>query len=54
MSAKFSDRFGIDAARFVNSPVGKELHLRGINARIVRAGVVRTGDVIRRVDQPAD
>ena len=44
--AKFVERFGMDAARFVNSPVGKELHLRGINAKVVRGGEVRRGDVI--------
>ncbi|MEY2423168.1 MAG: hypothetical protein QOI95_3235 [Acidimicrobiaceae bacterium] len=43
--AKFAARFGQDAARFVNSPEGKELHLRGINARVVQAGTVRRGDV---------
>jgi len=42
--AKFAARFGEDAARFVNSPAGKELHLRGINARVVQAGTVRRGD----------
>jgi MOSC domain-containing protein YiiM len=42
--AKFAARFGQDAARFVNSPAGKELHLRGINAKVVQAGSVRTGD----------
>jgi hypothetical protein len=34
--------------KFVNSAVGRELNLRGINARIVTGGAVRTGDVIRR------
>ncbi|MEY2433062.1 MAG: hypothetical protein QOC92_2787 [Acidimicrobiaceae bacterium] len=47
--AKFADRFGIDAARFVNSPEGKELHLRGINARVVQAGTVSAGDVAHKV-----
>jgi MOSC domain-containing protein YiiM len=47
---KFSRRFGNDALKFVNSAVGRELNLRGINARIVTAGAVRTGDVIRRSD----
>ncbi|MEY2446543.1 MAG: hypothetical protein QOH79_19 [Acidimicrobiaceae bacterium] len=42
---KFAARFGQDAARFVNSPAGKELHLRGINARVVQAGRLRRGDV---------
>jgi MOSC domain-containing protein YiiM len=41
---KFSRRFGVDALKFVNSGVGRELNLRGINARIVRGGVVRIGD----------
>jgi hypothetical protein len=45
---KFVARFGLDAVRFVNSPVGKQLHLRGVNAKVVRPGVVRVGDVARR------
>jgi hypothetical protein len=44
---KFVRRFGVDAMRFVNSGVGRELNLRGINARIVTGGTVRTGDAIR-------
>ena len=43
---KFSQRFGVDAVKFVNSAVGRELNLRGVNARIVRGGTVRTGDRI--------
>jgi MOSC domain-containing protein YiiM len=43
--AKFAERFGVDAARFVNSPDGKQLHLRGINARVLTPGVVRVGDL---------
>jgi hypothetical protein len=46
---KFSARFGVDALRFVNSPVGRELHLRGVNARVVVPGTVRTGDVVTKV-----
>ena len=45
---KFVARFGVDAMKFVNSPLGRQLHLRGINARIVRAGVVRVGDWARK------
>jgi MOSC domain-containing protein YiiM len=48
---KFSRRFGVDAMRWVNSAVGRELNLRGINARVVRGGTVRTGDPIRRDPQ---
>jgi MOSC domain-containing protein len=43
---KFSSRFGVDALKFVNSEVGRELNLRGVNARIVEGGIVRTGDAI--------
>ena len=46
---KFSARFGIDATEFVNSTEGKRLHLRGVCARVVTAGVVRPGDAIAKV-----
>jgi len=46
--AKFAARFGKDAWRFVNSRAGRELRLRGLNARIVVSGTVRTGDTIRK------
>jgi hypothetical protein len=46
--AKFSARFGSDALRWINSPEGRHLRLRGVGARIVRGGVVRVGDTIRR------
>jgi MOSC domain-containing protein YiiM len=45
---KFVARFGVDAMKFVNSPLGRQLHLRGINARVVRAGAVRVGDRARK------
>ena len=41
---KFTGRFGEDAMHFVNSEVGRELRLRGFNARVVSGGVVRPGD----------
>lgn len=47
--AKFSARFGSDALRFVNSPDGRELRLRGVNGRVVEAGTVRPGDAIRKL-----
>jgi hypothetical protein len=47
--AKFSARFGNDAMRFVNSPVGRELRLRGANCQVVVAGRVRAGDAIRKL-----
>jgi len=47
--AKFTERFGLDAMRFVNSPVGRDLRLRGLNAMVVVAGTVRQGDVVRKL-----
>jgi MOSC domain-containing protein YiiM len=47
--AKFSQRFGVDAVRFVNSPEGRELKLRGVNAKVVVAGTVRHGDRVRKL-----
>jgi hypothetical protein len=45
---KFLRRFGIDAQKLVNSAEGRQLNLRGINAKVVVPGTVRVGDEIRR------
>jgi hypothetical protein len=45
---KFTERFGIDAVKFVNSEIGKRLHLRGLNAKIVKAGIIKTGDIVKK------
>jgi hypothetical protein len=45
---KFVQRFGLDAMRFVNSPLGKQLRLRGLNAKVVQPGVIHVGDVVRK------
>jgi hypothetical protein len=47
--SKFMERFGRDATKFVNSPVGRELNLRGINARVVQPGVIHVGDRIKKI-----
>jgi hypothetical protein len=47
--AKFVQRFGVDAMKFVNSPKGRELHLRGINARVVVPGRIHAGDRVRKL-----
>jgi hypothetical protein len=47
--AKFTQRFGLDAHRWVNSPEGKQLNLRGINARVVSPGEIRPGDRVVKV-----
>lgn len=46
---KFMARFGPDAMKFVNSPVGKQLRLRGINAKVVQPGLVRVGDIVKKI-----
>ncbi len=47
--AKFVSRFGLDAMKFVNSTIGRQLRLRGLNARVVDPGVIRVGDVVRKI-----
>ena len=47
--AKFSARFGTDALKFVNKSPGRELRLRGANARVVTPGPVRAGDTIAKL-----
>ena len=46
---KFVARFGVEAMKFVNSKVGKELCLRGINAKVVQAGVVKVGHTAKKI-----
>jgi hypothetical protein len=46
---KFVSRFGLDAMNFVNSAVWKELRLRGINAKVVLPGIIRRGQVVKRL-----
>lgn len=46
---KFVSRFGLDAMKFVNSSVGRELNLRGINAKVVKSGQIKLGDIVERV-----
>ncbi len=41
---KFVERFGIEAMKFVNSGLGKQLCLRGINAKVIRSGAFQVGD----------
>ncbi|HEX4745241.1 MAG TPA: MOSC domain-containing protein [Gaiellaceae bacterium] len=47
--AKFSARFGSDALKFINSPEGRRLRLRGVNAKVIVPGTISVGDPVRRV-----
>jgi hypothetical protein len=51
---KFVERFGADAMKFVNSDLGRRLQLRGVNARVVRPGRIRVGDVAKKVAASAE
>jgi MOSC domain-containing protein YiiM len=46
---KFAARFGLETLAVFNSPEGRALNLRGINARVVRAGAVHLGDAVRKI-----
>ena len=46
---KFTERFGLEAARFLRSHEGKPFQLRGINARVVEPGTVSVGDSVEKV-----
>jgi hypothetical protein len=46
---KFAARFGQDAIKFVNSPLGKELHLRGVNAKVIQPGTIQVGDTVKKI-----
>jgi MOSC domain-containing protein YiiM len=46
---KFVARFGLDAMKLVNSPLGRSLNLRGICAKVVQAGPIRVGDTVSKV-----
>lgn len=47
--AKFHGRFGGAAHTFVNTKQHRHLRLRGLNAKVVQPGTVRSGDAIRKV-----
>ena len=46
---KFTERFGHDAIRFVNSPEGRQMRRRGLNARIIQPGTICVGDMVTKI-----
>jgi hypothetical protein len=51
---KFAARFGVDALRFVNSPRGDELRLRGLNAQVLQTGTVHVCDTVQLLAHHGD
>ena len=49
--AKFAQRFGKDALRFVSTPEAMRLRLRGMNTRIVKSGTIRPGDAAKKIEE---
>lgn len=47
--ALFSGRWGVEALRLANGPATQHLRLRGANTRVIRSGVVRPGDIARKL-----
>ena len=46
---KFVSRFGLEAMKFVNSELGQELRLRGLNAKVIEPGSIRVGDGVCKI-----
>jgi MOSC domain-containing protein YiiM len=46
---KFVSRFGLEAMKFVNSPIGRQMSLRGVYAKVVQAGTIRQGDMVAKI-----
>ncbi len=51
--AKYRARFGDDALRFISTEEGRRMNLRGIYAKVIQAGQVCVGDVIKKVESRA-
>ena len=43
---KFVERFGLEAMKFANSDFGRRHSLRGLNAKVITSGEIKTGQVI--------
>lgn len=45
----FMERYGRAAVKFVNSPQGRALKLRGINTKIIQPGEIKVGDIAQKI-----
>jgi MOSC domain-containing protein YiiM len=48
--SKFVERFGPDAVRYINAAERRALRLRGLYARVLKAGTVQIGDTVQKVE----
>ena len=48
---KFMERYGAEATKFVNNSENKKLRLRGINAKVVKAGLIQKGDMAHKLKE---
>src|SRR5258708_30310929 len=46
---KFTERFGHDAIRFVNSPEGRHMRRRDLDARVIQPGTICVGDMVSKI-----
>jgi MOSC domain-containing protein YiiM len=46
---KFAARFGAEALKWISTPTGRELQLRGINLKVVQSGEIRPGDAVKKL-----
>jgi hypothetical protein len=46
---KFAARFGNDAQKFVMTPVGRQMRLRGMCAKVVQPGMIRRGNTVEKI-----
>lgn len=51
---KFAARFGEAAVKFMSLPEKKGMHLRGINAKVVKAGTICVGDSVIKIKYSAN
>jgi hypothetical protein len=46
--SQFAGRFGVDALKWISTPVGKAARMRGMYVRVIEGGAVSVGDAIRK------
>jgi MOSC domain-containing protein YiiM len=45
---QFSARFGADALRWISTPAGRAMRMRGMYVRVVSGGAISAGDIVRK------